>query len=404
MPRTETVKTKWPKGHAKSGKPRLETAQIFPDTLAEAKELFGESVVVKLGNDQLRIRHQAQVRTLMKPKKKRARRRRIAQEKNGVTLTNDEIAKRMENWTPESESERRWRYQDLERLNKVEIRERLRKRFEESGDDDELAALDEMCPEENAVRTLEIWTSTDGLPAVVTKQRFPDNLEAAVYLFSKDKFLELFNAQLPIWHRREVQTLMKEPHSDAEIVELMKGRKPQISSRSSGAGAGSPGTAPAPGAERVPMTTEGHKRLEAELRKLRTEDRPAIVKAIAAACEHGDLSESAEYHAARERQDFVERRIRELEDKLGRAQVIDVSTLSGDRVKFGATVTLADEDTDEEKTWRIVGADESDPKRGRLSVAAPLARAMIDKSVGDSFTFDAPSGARSYEILAVEFR
>ena len=167
--------------------------------------------------------------------------------------------------------------------------------------------------------------------------------------------------------------------------------------------AGSPEST-APGAGRVPMTAEGHKRLEEELRKLRTEDRPAIVKAIAAAREHGDLSENAEYHAARERQGFVEGRMRELEDKLGRAQVIDVSKLSGDRVKFGATVTLADEDTDEEKTWRIVGADESDPERGRLSVAAPLARAMINKSVGDSFTFDAPSGARSYEILAVEFR
>ena len=377
MSRTETVKTKWPQGHAKAGKPHLETTQESPETLAEAKKLFGESVVVKLGNDQLRIRHQAQVRALMKPKKKRARRRRIDQEKNGVTLTDDEIAKRMENWTPESESERHWRYQDLERLNKAEIRERLRKRFEESGDDDELAALDEMCPEENAVRTLEIWTSTDGLPAVVTKQRFPDNLEAAVYLFGEDKFLELFNAQLPIWHRREVDTLMKQKHSDAEIVKLMKGRKPPTQSQSLSAGAGSPGTAPAPVAGRVPMTAEGHKRLEAELRKLRTEERQGFVE---------------------------ERRMRELEDKLSRAQVIDVSKLSGDRVKFGATVTLADEDTDEEKTWRIVGADESDPERGQLSVAAPLARAMIDKSVGDSFTFDAPGGARSYEILAVEFR
>ena len=377
MSRTETVKTKWPQGHAKAGKPHLETTQESPETLAEAKKLFGESVVVKLGNDQLRIRHQAQVRALMKPKKKRARRRRIAQEKNGVTLTDDEIAKRMENWTPESEGERHWRYQDLERINKAEIRERLRKRFEESGDDDELAALDEMCPEENAVRTLEIWTSTDGLPAVVTKQRFPDNLEAAVYLFGEDKFLELFNAQLPIWHRREVDTLMKQKHSDAEIVKLMKGRKPPTQSQSLSAGAGSPGTAPAPVAGRVPMTAEGHKRLEAELRKLRTEERQGFVE---------------------------ERRMRELEDKLSRAQVIDVSKLSGDRVKFGATVTLADEDTDEEKTWRIVGADESDPEHGRLSVEAPLARAMIGKSVGDSFTFDAPGGARSYEILAVEFR
>ena len=388
MPRTETVKTKWPKGHAKSGKPHLKTAQIFPDTRAEAKEIFGESVVVELGNDQLRIRHQDQVRRLM----------------NLGTLTEDEIAKFMETWTPERESKRLWRYRDPKRLNSAELREVLRKMCEKRGNDDALAVLDGMFPGENAVQTRKIETSTGGLPEVVTKQQFPDNLEAAVYLFGEDKFLELFNAQLPIWHRREVQTLMKQPHSDAEIVKLMKGRKPQISSRSSGAGAGSPGTAPAPVAGRAPMTAEGHKRLEAELRKLRTEERPAIVKAIAAAREHGDLSENAECHAARERQGFVEGRIRELEDKLGRAQVIDVSTLSGDKVQFGATVTLADEDTDEEKTWLIVGADESDPKRGRLSVEAPLVQAMIGKNVGDSFTFDAPSGARSYEILAVEFR
>ena len=386
MSRTETVKTKWPEGHAKAGNPPLETTQEVPETLAEAKELFGESVVVKLGNKQLCIRHQAQVRPLMK-----------------LGMPKDEIAKRMENWTPERESKRLWRYQDWKRLNNAEfrevLREVLRKMCEKRGNDDALTALDGMFPGENAVRIREIVTSTGGLSAVGTKQREPDNLEAAVYLFGKDKFLELFNKQLCIWHHREVQTLMKSQHSDAEIVEFMKGRKPPTPSQSLSAGTGSPEST-APGAGRVPMTAEGHKRLEAELRKLRTEEHPAIVKAIAEARKHGVLSENA----ARERQGFVEGRIRELEDKLSRAKVIDGSKLSGDRVKFGATVTLADEDTDEEKTWRIVGADESDPERGQLSVAAPLARAMIDKSVGDSFTFDAPGGARSYEILAVEFR
>lgn len=151
------------------------------------------------------------------------------------------------------------------------------------------------------------------------------------------------------------------------------------------------------------MTAEGYRRLEAELKRLKSEDRPAIIKAISEAREHGDLSENAEYHAARERQSFVEGRMREIEDKIGRAQVIDVSKLSGDTVKFGATVTLADEDTDEERTWRIVGADESDVGRGQLSIAAPLARAMINKSVGDSVTVDTPHGARGYEIVSVEF-
>ncbi len=156
--------------------------------------------------------------------------------------------------------------------------------------------------------------------------------------------------------------------------------------------------------ERVPMTADGYRRLEAELKKLRSEDRPAVIRALSEAREHGDLSENAEYHAARERQGFIEGRMREIEDKIGRAQVIDVSKLSGDTVKFGAIVTLADEETDEEKTWRIVGADESDVERGRLSITAPLARAMINKAVGESVTVDTPDGARDYEILSVEFR
>lgn len=156
--------------------------------------------------------------------------------------------------------------------------------------------------------------------------------------------------------------------------------------------------------ERVPMTADGYRRLEAELRKLRSDDRPAVIRAIAEAREHGDLSENAEYHAARERQSFIEGRMREIEDKIGRAQVIDVSKLSGDRVKFGATVTLADEDTDEEKTWRLVGADEADVARGWLSITAPLARAVVNRTVGDSVTVETPDGTRGYEIVSVEFR
>ena len=170
------------------------------------------------------------------------------------------------------------------------------------------------------------------------------------------------------------------------------------------------GPAPAaPAAEavpqgRVPMTADGYRRLEAELKKLRSEDRPAVIRAISEAREHGDLSENAEYHAARERQGFIEGRMREIEDKIGRAHVIDVSKLSGDTVKFGATVTLADEDTDEEQTWRLVGVDESDVARGRLSIAAPVARAILNRGVGDSVTVETPQGARSYEIVSVEYR
>jgi transcription elongation factor GreA len=154
---------------------------------------------------------------------------------------------------------------------------------------------------------------------------------------------------------------------------------------------------------KVPMTGEGYNRLQDELKRLKSIDRPAIIKAIAEARTHGDLSENAEYHAARERQSFIEGRVMELEDKISRAEVIDVSKLSGSLVKFGATVTLADEETDEEQTFRIVGEDEADIKQGRLSVTSPLARALIGKTKGDSVEVSTPRGAKSYEVVTVAF-
>jgi transcription elongation factor GreA len=158
------------------------------------------------------------------------------------------------------------------------------------------------------------------------------------------------------------------------------------------------------GMNKVPMTMEGFLRLEAELKHLKSVERPAVIRAIAEARDHGDLSENAEYHAARERQSFIEGRVAELEDKIARAEVIDVSKLSGKQVTFGATVTIADEDTDEKLTYQIVGQDEADIKAGRLSIGAPLARALIGKSVGDSAEVMTPSGAKSYEIVRVRFR
>ncbi len=152
------------------------------------------------------------------------------------------------------------------------------------------------------------------------------------------------------------------------------------------------------------MTEAGFNRLQEELKHLKAVERPAVIKAIAEAREHGDLSENAEYHAARERQSFIEGRVAELEDKISRAEVIDPSKLSGDAVKFGATVTLADEDTDEETTYQIVGQDESDIKNGLLSITSPLARALIGKSVGDSVEVSTPGGSKLYEIVAVEYR
>tara|TARA_R110002072_G_scaffold517_44_gene3337 strand:- start:139 stop:597 length:459 start_codon:yes stop_codon:yes gene_type:complete len=151
------------------------------------------------------------------------------------------------------------------------------------------------------------------------------------------------------------------------------------------------------------MTAEGFTRLEEELRILRTVARPEIIKAIAEAREHGDLSENAEYHAARERQSFTEGRVSELEDKISRAQVIDPKKLSGNSVKFGATVSVADEETDEESDFQIVGQDESDVKAGKIAITSPMARALIGKTVGDTVEVATPKGGKSYEILEVKF-
>ena len=154
---------------------------------------------------------------------------------------------------------------------------------------------------------------------------------------------------------------------------------------------------------KLPMTPAGYDRLQEELKRLKTTDRPSVIKAIAEARTHGDLAENAEYHAARERQSFIEGRLAELEDKIARAEVIDVSKLSGSVIKFGAKVTLADEETDEEQTYQIVGEDEADIKIGRLSVTSPLARALIGKGKGDSVEVSTPRGAKSYEIVTVAF-
>lgn len=156
--------------------------------------------------------------------------------------------------------------------------------------------------------------------------------------------------------------------------------------------------------DKVPMTRAGFERLEEELKKLKGVERPAIVKAIAEAREHGDLSENAEYHAAREKQSFIEGRILELEDKISRAEVIDTARLEGTIVKFGATVTLVDDDTGEKVVYQIVGEDEADIKSGRLSVTAPLARALIGKSVKDVVEVTTPKGSKSYEIVAIAFK
>ena len=155
--------------------------------------------------------------------------------------------------------------------------------------------------------------------------------------------------------------------------------------------------------EKIPMTAAGFKSLEDELNHLKNVDRHEIIKAIAEARAHGDLSENAEYHAAKERQSFIEGRVMELEDQIGRAEVIDISKLSGSSIKFGVTVTLVDEDTDEKRKYQIVGDVESDARKGRISLSSPIARALIGKSKGDSVEVAAPGGARSYEILKVEF-
>jgi transcription elongation factor GreA len=155
--------------------------------------------------------------------------------------------------------------------------------------------------------------------------------------------------------------------------------------------------------ERIPMTADGYKSLEAEVNELKSVERPAIIKAIAEARAHGDLSENAEYHAAKERQAFIEGRVIELEDMIGRADVIDVSRLSGTSVKFGATVTMVDEDSDQKRKFQIVGDHEANATKGRISISSPIARALIGKSKGDTVEVAAPGGARSYEILKVEF-
>ncbi len=156
--------------------------------------------------------------------------------------------------------------------------------------------------------------------------------------------------------------------------------------------------------ERVPMTVEGYRVLEAELQRLKAEERPRIIQAIAEARAHGDLSENAEYHAAKEAQGMNEAKVAELEDKLGRADVIDPAKLSGDTVKFGATVKLVDEDTDEEVTYKVVGDLEADVKGGKVSISSPIARALIGKSVGDSVEVTTPKGSRSYEILEIVWK
>lgn len=152
------------------------------------------------------------------------------------------------------------------------------------------------------------------------------------------------------------------------------------------------------------MTAEGYKALDEDLKRLKTVERPAVITAIAEARAHGDLSENAEYHAAKERQGWIEGQIAEIEDKISRAQVIDVSKLSGDQVKFGATVTVIDEDTDEESRYQIVGEHEADVKAGRISVASPIARALISKAVGDTVEVNTPGGVKAYEIAKVEWK
>jgi transcription elongation factor GreA len=155
--------------------------------------------------------------------------------------------------------------------------------------------------------------------------------------------------------------------------------------------------------ERIPMTAAGFKALEVEIDQLKNVERHAIIGMIAEARAHGDLSENAEYHAAKERQAFIEGRVIELEDQIGRADVIDVSKLSGATVKFGATVTLIDEDTKEKRKFQIVGDFEADAKNGRISISSPIARAIIGKNKSDTVEVATPGGARSYEVLKVEW-
>ena len=155
--------------------------------------------------------------------------------------------------------------------------------------------------------------------------------------------------------------------------------------------------------EKIPMTRAGYDALDAELRDLKSQQRPAVIRAIAEAREHGDLSENAEYHAAREKQSFIEGRIRELESTIGRAEVIDPTSLSG-AIKFGATVTVIDEDTEDTHTYTIVGEVEAAIEQGLLNIKSPLARALIGKEEGDSVEVATPRGARSYEVVRITYR
>ena len=156
--------------------------------------------------------------------------------------------------------------------------------------------------------------------------------------------------------------------------------------------------------DKVPMTLDGYNRLEEEIKRLKKGERLAIIKAIATAREHGDLSENAEYHAAKERQSFNEGRISEIENKIANAEIIDVSKLTGETVKFGAKVELFDDDTDEESIYQIVGEHEADIKDGRLSITSPLARALIGKAVGQCIEVVTPGGSKGYEIISVNFQ
>lgn len=155
--------------------------------------------------------------------------------------------------------------------------------------------------------------------------------------------------------------------------------------------------------EKIPLTRTGHAVLEKELKILKSEERPAVIRAIAEAREHGDLSENAEYHAAREKQSFIEGRVKELEGILSLADVIDPASMSG-TIKFGATVKLVDEDTDEEKTYQIVGEPEANIEKGLLNLRSPLARSLIGKEEGDSIEVKTPGGEKAYEILTIEYK
>src|SRR6201996_2367064 len=156
--------------------------------------------------------------------------------------------------------------------------------------------------------------------------------------------------------------------------------------------------------EKFPITAEGHIKLFAEFQRLQQVERPRIIQAIAEARGHGDLSENAEYHAAKEAQSLNEGRIAELEDKLQRAEVIDVSKLSGDTITFGATVTLIDEDTEKKTVWQLVGEPEADAKKGKISITSPLARALVGKKKGASVEVVTPGGAKAYEVMKVEWK